>query len=324
MIRKIERERLKAELATLDAILVQLDAEDYLSRVGLESRREDVRVNLAKLEQHTDTQARVALFFGGNPVVGSEGVMARFASDAVGCFQDILTNVWGANQERPVAVAGPIRNQELSNLHITALLHGSVGFLLEELDPIGKPLFDSALKGAADRAATVIGGFADEDDRKFAAVIEQLSPRVFKSVQKFLRCVHTDNATFRLIEGEVDLSVGHEGVERAWQRAEESKVDEERIYLTGRLIGVIPIHRRFEFQPDVTSMIFGVVGEAFSQDFLERMNTEQFIGKRWRGFFHKKLVEKIGRALVEHYTLLKLENEDTAQEVGPLDQPSRP
>jgi len=154
--------------------------------------------------------------------------------------------------------------------------------------------------------------------------IEELSPRVFKSVQKFLRCVHTDKATIRLVEGDVDLQIGHDGIERAWRRAEESKVDEERVYLTGRLLGVIPIHRRFEFQPDGASMIFGLVGEDFSQSFLERMNTEQFIGKRWRAFFHKKLVEKIGRSPVDHYTLLRLEDETSEPQANPLDQPARP
>ena len=117
-----------------------------------------------------------------------------------------------------------------------------------------------------------------------------------------------------------DLRIDAEGVERAWQRAEASKVDEERVYMSGRLIGVIPIHRRFEFQPDGASMIFGTVGEDFGQSILQRMVTEQFIGKRWRGFFHKKLVERAGRPPVDRYTLLRLEDENSEPQTGPLDQ----
>jgi hypothetical protein len=192
--------------------------------------------------------------------------------------------------------------------------------LLEELDPKGQALFDSPLKDAADEAAKIVSGFADEDDSRFTAVIEELSPRVFKSVQKFLRYVHTDKATIRVVEGNTDLRIDAEGVERAWQRAEASKVDEERVYMSGRLIGVIPIHRRFEFQPDGASMIFGTVGEDFGQSILQRMVTEQFIGKRWRGFFHKKLVERAGRPPVDRYTLLRLEDENSEPQTGPLDQ----
>jgi hypothetical protein len=314
MIRRLDRERLSAELAALEAVMAQLEQTDYLARIGLESRRSELRQSLARLGEHQDSQASVALFFGGGPVVGSEGVRARFASDAVGSFQDVLTNVWGASHERPVALAGPIRNQEFSELHITHLLHGSVGFLLEELDPNGQPLFESPLKGAADHAARVIGGFADADDNRFAAVIEEMSPRVFQAVQKFLRCMHSDNATFRLVEGDFDLQIGHEEVERAWRRAEESRIDEARIWVGGRLLGVIPIRRRFEFQPDGAPLISGTVGEEFSQDYLERINAEQFAGRRWRAYFHRKLVEKTGRPPVDRYTLLRLEDEEQQRE----------
>jgi hypothetical protein len=320
MIRKLDEMRLSAELAALEAVLAELDETDYLTRVGLESRGTELRDNLARLRLREEAQVRVALFFGGGPVVGSEGVNARFASDAVGSFQDILTNVWGSGQERRVAETGPIRNQELSQLHITQLLHGSLGFLLEELDAYGEPLFESALKGAADQVARMIDAFADEDDTKFAAVIEELNPRVFKSISKFLRCVHTDNATFRLVEGNSDLSVDREGVERAWRRAEQSRVDEERIAMSGRLLGVIPIHRRFEFQPDGSPLISGTVGEDFSQSYLERMTTEQFAGRRWRGLFHRKLVERVGRPLQHRYTLLRLD-EEANEPTAPVSEP---
>src|SRR6266481_6094037 len=113
MIRKLDQERLSAELAALEGMLTELVGADYLTRIGLESRRNELRENLARLQDKGETQARIALFFGGDPVVGSEGVRARFATDAVGSFQDLLTNVWGLSQEGPVREAGPIRNQEL-------------------------------------------------------------------------------------------------------------------------------------------------------------------------------------------------------------------
>ncbi len=309
MIRKLDYERLSAELAAMEAMLAEIPLTDYLARVGLEARRDELRANLASLQQTGERQARVALFFGGDPVIGSEGVKARFASDAVGSFQDILTNVWGISQDLPVAMAGPIKNQELSNLHITHTLHGSFGFLLEELDANGEPLFDSPLKHAADQVLRVISGFADEDDLRFSAVIEELNPRVFTSVRKFLRYVHSDKATFRLVEGDVDLSLDREGVERAWLRAEQSTVDEERIAMTGRLLGVIPVHRRFEFEPDGGILISGRVGEDFGHTYLERMATEQFAGRRWRALFHRKLIERLGRPPIVNYTLLKLDEE---------------
>lgn len=309
MIRKLDEERLEAELAALDALLAQMPESDYLARVGFQSRRDEARDSLARLRELPDTQARVALFFGGEPVFGSEGVKVRFASEAVGSFQDLLTNVWGSSQGAPVSLAGPIKDQERSQLHITHLLHGSFGFLLEELDERGTRLFDSSLKAAADQAAKVISGFAAEDDRQFSSVIEELSPRIFTSIRKFLNFVHSDRATFRLVEGDVDLRVNQEGVERAWQRAEHSRIDEDQIAVMGRLLGVIPIHRRFEFEVDGGQVISGRVGEEFGHSYLERISTEQFAGRRWRALLYRKLVEKIGRPPVESYVLLRLDEE---------------
>jgi hypothetical protein len=48
------------------------------------------------------------------------------------------------------------------------------------------------------------------------------------------------------------------------------------------------------------------------------MTTEQFAGRRWRTFFHKKkLVEKIGRPPVDRYTLLRLDDEGAEPQPAP-------
>ena len=78
--------------------------------------------------------------------------------------------------------------------------------------------------------------------------------------------------------------------------------------MQGKLLGVIPIGRRFEFEPDnATTIVEGKVGEKFSQTYLERISTEQFAGRRWKALLHRRMVTKVGRLPREHYTLLELE-----------------
>ena len=67
--------------------------------------------------------------------------------------------------------------------------------------------------------------------------------------------------------------------------------------MTGRLLGIVPLHRRVEFQPDDGQVVYGKVSDDFSHSYLERINTEQFAGRRWRALFHRKLVERAGRPL---------------------------
>jgi hypothetical protein len=322
MIRKLDQDQLSAEIAALEALLSALPATDYLGRLGFESRRDELRTRLAQLQGREDHQARVILSFAGRPVVGSEGVEVGFASNAIGSFQDLITKVWSRDRGE-LAAAGPVRDKMASQLHVTNLVHGSFGFLLEELDTRGEPLFESPLKQAADQVADLISSFAAEDERQFLSIIEGLTPRVFLSVREFLRCVHREEATFRLVEGGRDRQFNHPDIERAWQRAEESTLDEERLTFNGQLLGIIPIRRRFEFQSDERGIIEGKVGDEFSHSYLERMSTEQFAGRRWRAIVYRRLITRVGRPAAEFLTLLSLEELDReAQNLEPGPEPA--
>ena len=308
MIIKLERDQMGAELAELTTLIESLPANDYLSRLGLESRRDEVQHKFMTLVDHEEYRAKVALYFGGEPVFGSKGVKADFGSKAVGSFQDLLSKVWVATEGGQLLPMGPIRDRSAAQLHITNLVHGSFGFLLEELDAQGEPMFKTALCKAADQTAEYIASFAGENEDSFSSVIEDLNPRVFQSLREFFGCIHKNNATFRLVEGSRDFKFDHLAVERAWSRAENSNIDEEQTQVRGKLLGVIPIGRRFEFQPDGgATIIEGKVGEQFSNTYLERISTQQFAGRRWNALFHKRMIAKTGRAPAEKFTLLELD-----------------
>jgi len=308
MILKLERDNLAAQLAALTHLLKTLPANDYLGRMGFESRCADLQRQLESLGEAGERRANVALYFGGDPVIGSYGVRAEFGTKVIGKFQDVLTKVWGTLDDAQLQQVGPIKDKDVSQLHITSVVHGSFGFVLEELEGQTEPMFQSPLSQAADRVAEYIKTFAGESEASFSQMIDVLNPRVFQSIREFFGFIHKDKATFRMVEGELDQRFDRFAVERAWNRAEASNVTEDRMHVTGRLLGVIPIKRRFELESSETGMVIeGKVGEKFGQTYLERINTEQFAGKRWRALLHKRTVTKIGRDPADNYTLLELE-----------------
>lgn len=307
MMRKLTRQHINAELAGLNTLLAALPEGDVIGRMSLTSRRDSLMRELEALEQVAENRAKIALYFGGEPVIGSTGLRAGFGADSLGHFQDLLTKVWAAGTGN-LAAMGPIPDKGASQLHITSLVHGSFGFLLEELDDHGEPLFESALRVAADHVVDYIANFADENEAKFSETLEQLDPRVFGAVRDFFSSVYKAKATFRLVEGETDARFDRVAIERAWVRIEASNVDEEQITREGRLLGMIPLGRRFEFEPDgEVKVIEGKVGEKFSQSYLERMNNEQFAGRRWKAVLTHKTVERKGRKPTETYTLIELD-----------------
>jgi len=308
MMLKIDRDQLTAQLAAVTHLLQSLPPNDYLGRMGFEARREALQQQLGALAGIEERRAQVALYFGGDPVIGSIGVKAEFGTKVIGTFQDLISKVWGGLDGTPLQQMGPVKDKEASQLHITSIVHGSFGFLLEELENQTEPMFQTPLSYVADQVAGYLSSFAAENEASFSQLIDVLNPRVFQSIREFFGQIHKGKATFRLVEGERDQQFDHFAVDRAWNRAEASNVVEDQVHLVGRLLGVIPMKRRFELESDETgTVIEGRVGEKFGITYLERISTERFAGRRWRALLHKRSVTKIGREPADYYTLLELE-----------------
>lgn len=285
--------QLAAELATVNTLLATLPNEDVLGRISLQSRRDQIAAELARIGAQTETAASVALLFGGKPVVGAVGIEADFAAEAVARFQDLITNIWGAGGGE-IGTRGPIPEQEQSRLHITSLLHGSVGFLLEEIGQEDR-LFPSPLAQAADRAAEVIAAFAAEDENRFANVLEAVDQRVLNSAREFFRRIHRNGATLKLVEGEREFDLADDTLARAYNRAENVSIEETERDITGELLGVIPIAGRFELRMDDGTVVSGTVAPTLSESYLERIVSERLVGRRWRAHLRTKQVTRFGR-----------------------------
>lgn len=304
---KIDRDRMLAEVASLDAIIESLPENDFLGRISLKARLEALVESLSGHHLREDHKAKIALYFGGEPVVGSYGVQAAFGTHAIGTLQQLVSTVWGEAAGQ-LSAAGPIKGKEASQLHITNLLHGSFGFLLEEVGEVGEPLFKTSLHDAADRAVEFLSVFAGEDEERFADAVDDLNPRIFSSLREFFGHIYKSNATFRMVEGDTDIKFDRSAIQRAWQRAEASEIEEDEVRIEGKLLGIIPVKRRFEFEADgYDKVIDGKVGDRFTESYLERMNTEQFAGRRWKALLRKRTTRKAGGREVERVTLVELE-----------------
>ena len=85
-LRKLERDYIKANISEVIALLDRVGDKDVMSRFGLEDQLNELNEALARIEAApTEPQASAALFFGGKPVVGSQGIESGFAGSACRC-----------------------------------------------------------------------------------------------------------------------------------------------------------------------------------------------------------------------------------------------
>jgi hypothetical protein len=303
---------LSSELAQIDALLRRMPAEDVLGRLGLTSRRDEISAELETLREGVNTLASTALYFGGKPVIGSMAIKSDFVADVLYGFKDLVVKLWAETNQSEIGSRGPITNQSQVDLHVTELLHGSVGFLLEEIDLKGQPLFESPTKLAANRASLLIEDVAALEERKFQHSIETIHQRVFQSTLGFFGVLHRAEATVRVVDTSRDFLLDRTAVDRAFVRLEETKVEEDEIAPRGQLIGLIPIGGRFEFQPTSGELIRGKVAPTMSESFLQRLHDEQAIGRYFQAKIRKRTVRRFGQS-VDEYTLIELRDAPSDQ-----------
>lgn len=305
-LKKLERDFATADIAAVNGLLAQLGDEDVMTRFGLEARLEELRHELAALDDAADEPtASAALFFGGQPVVGARGIESEFGGAAVTKFQDLVAKVL-AHETGGLGQRGVVPNRGASTLHITNIVRGSFGFLLEEVQPQHQ-MVDTSLKAAVEEATRLLDAFGEPDEEAFRTAVEEIDERVLGTAREFFGLMRQRGATLRVVAGDRDNSFGAEAVARAADRATSTVVQDSEEIIVGQLAGILPDAHQFEFRAGADlGTLRGKVDRALPADQLSRFNRD-LVNVEGKGRFHIKRVLRNDVIVRESYTLLALE-----------------
>ena len=308
MIRKLAHDEIAADLATVDSLLQSIPEDDVLGRVGFEARRDRLAHSLFELEALPEAHAGAALVFAGDPVKGALGIRSGFAGGALALYQDMVAKVLAQRARGNLGQRGVVPHREAATLHLTNVMRGSFGFVLEELEGDGQePMFATELKSAVDETARLIACFADEDDERFTAALVDSDPRVFDALGEFFKLVRANGALFRLVSGNLDMNFTNRAVEVAAERAAVTHLAEAEEELTGDLQGVLPEAHRFEFRTSPQGdIINGAVSSEITSENLLNLN-RTLSGRRVRARMRVRKIERQGKSPHVSYVLLSAE-----------------
>lgn len=310
-MRKLERDSLQAELSTLDALLARrTEKEDPLGWLQLTDRRADVAARLARLESDSPMHAEVAVFFGGLPVVGSRGIRADFAADAISHYQELVSKRMVSQALGPLATRGPIPRRDISTMLVTDVVRGSFGFVLQESGESSEPTIAASLRRALEDVTNLLANIAAENPAAFEEAVESLDDRTLFAIRDFLRVLDDSGATLRLVEGDRELSFDSRSLHRGRERADATVIDETAIQREGVLF-LVPDARRFELHPTAGPVLKGIV----AADAIQRNGEDEhrgaavraadIVGKRWLVELREKTVKQgSGKSRVS-YTLIR-------------------
>jgi hypothetical protein len=305
-LRKLERDFVHADMAAVTALLAQLSDEDVMARFGLEARLEELRQTIAHFpDEMPEATASAALFFGGRPVIGARGIESEFAGAAVTKFQDIVAKVL-AHDTTGLGQRGIVPNKSASILHITNIVRGSFGFILEEVRQ-QQPLLDTTLKVAVDETTRLLDAFGEPDEEQFRSVVETIDERILGTACEFFDLLRQSGATMRLVAGETDRSFGAEAVARAADRAVSTSVESAAETIRGQLAGVLPDAHQFEFRAGGDrGTIRGKIDRALQADQLTSFNRD-WVNVDAVARIHVKRIRRNGAIVREGFTLFGLD-----------------
>lgn len=307
MIRKLEVEAISAEAAALESLLRgRTEEEDPVGHYQYTHRLNELRQHLDELNAAPELTASIALFFAGDPVVGSRGVRADFAGRAVGIFQDIVAKRFAANELGEMAGRGRIPLRASSDLLLTDVARGSFGVVLEESCD-NQPLAETQLKVVLDDVVRSIDVAAQEDSDSFEQLLETIDSRYLRSLGEFFELLDDSAATVRVVEGELDRQLNSAEIHRARQRTSSTRIEERDDHPLVGTLYLLPAHRRFELVLDGGESIWGPVSSEFATAHLEGLrDANEVVGRRWRVRTRARTVTRPNREPKTTYKLLAL------------------
>lgn len=300
------KQRVEAEAESLRRLIASANPSDMLGRMSLEGRLRSLLTELGRLHAERGTRAEVALVFNGRPVAGSSAIEAGFGSKAIDAFQRTVATAFAVQaSDGRVGQRGPTISSEMAALHITGVVHGSFGFVLEEIDPKGEQWTDSALKAAADATVRLLERVSAPDEHDAELALEEVNDRLFVNIRDFVKLVHDNQATLTISENDRSLDLSGPALARAYERVANAVIEDQELTLQGVLQGVLPGARRFEFQGGGFD-IKGTVARDISEEYLRSLESDPMVGHEVTAVFRKRTVRDTTSAVRETFTLVRV------------------
>lgn len=280
MPKKLNIDSLSSEINTLNELLSSArQSGDFVGEMQLEHRISELSSKLESLKEDTvsDNSASVALFFGGQPVLGSKGIAAEFAGTALEQFQDLIAKVFANNEVGDLGERGKVPFRASSELMVTGLARGSFGFVLDEMSE-QMQMESSQLSHVIDKAALLLRDSAAQDDAVFESILEELEPRTLIALRDFFSNLDSSKATIRVVEKELDFTLDGPSIHRAKVRTEATSIEEKTIAIEGTLVGFLPEHRKFELADNAGKLFYGSATKEAVEQFTKA--TDSVIGTK--------------------------------------------
>ena len=254
---------LLSQRANVREQLNRLPSGAWMTKLSLEARLSGLQETINNLEASTVAEpAKVVVTFSGNPVEGSSGIWADFASKAMQSFTDAVSAL-AAGLNTAVQAMGKIPNKDNNRLYITGTALGSFGFILEEKMPKQNELSlektsETDVKKALDQITSVFQS-AMTSDEVLSETLNEINDRALEKVRAFIKILNDSDAlcSIKLDDKKITFR-DKEDLIQSLDRLKPDNILVNHQYFEGTFIGYLPIDRIGEFQKKESNEIIKI------------------------------------------------------------------
>ncbi|EHU4977832.1 TPA: hypothetical protein ACN311_002375 [Vibrio parahaemolyticus] len=274
MPRKLELNSLKVDIASVKSLLSEAERYgDFVAKKLYLSKLKRLNRELSLIEDRHITHASVGLFFDGESVFGSKGILASFAGHSLENFQELVNKVFAYNENGSLGARGAIANKSSSNLMITGVAKGSFGFILDELSD-QMEITETSLKITLDNVIDLIYNTTLDDEKAYSSAIEDIDQRILQSLKEFFITLDKGKSCLRIVGDKQEYRLNSQSISLARKRTEATSIDENEETKNLTLIGFLPESCKFE-AIDNGLLISGSMSKAVAQQLQRKeLNTQ--------------------------------------------------
>ncbi len=265
MLKKLEYDALAADLAAVEALLADCSLEeDPIGYRQFTYRQQALQTQLNSLQAQTENYASLGLFFGGEPVQGSRGIDADFAGSALHQLQKMISTRYTGLESGPLSQRGKLPQSTHTNMVLTQLVRGSIGFVLEEAND-NTEILATPLKTVVDEVCRILIAAGAPDPSEFELASDLLEQRMLQPLREFFILLDRYHAQIRVVCGTQDAQLDQANIQLARERVQALKIHENVQTFSGTLY-YLPGKKTFELHTTGQGILDGkVLPEAAAQ-----------------------------------------------------------
>jgi hypothetical protein len=260
MINRVNQ--IKAQILDTERLL-NLAGDHPIMSISLKNKLNSLREELSKIPDNY-AEAKIILLFSGKAVIGSKGIKAKFLSNTLKPFQELVKTQTALVRFGNVGKRGKTKHSVNSELYLTALPTGSFGVELSQIET-SDMFAEQDVAEAIGNVVELINSATISNDA-FEEIIAKTPARNLNNLKAFLKEIDEEHSILKIETGSTSIEISEEKIHQGFERVNAATNEDSEFFINGVLRGILLDSGKFEITDEKGYKISGFISPDISEE----------------------------------------------------------